>query len=115
MRRFVQRLVYPGGEASAADLQAWRAALLPAETLAGLGTLASQLLSARLGTAVEVVFDADDAATLPRLNCRHEPWRLTLDGWAAAPPGQRHLAELFGSLVLEAAVLVEQAQQLAAR
>src|SRR5262249_28312402 len=31
------------------------------------------------------------------------------------PPGQRHLAELFGSLVLEAAVRVEQAQQLAAR
>jgi signal transduction histidine kinase len=117
VRRFVQRLVYPGGEASAADLQAWRAALLPAETLADLGSLAGRLLSARLGTAVEVVFDADTAPTLPRLNCRHDAtaWRLDLEGWSAAPPGQRHLAELFGSLVLEAAVRVEQAQQLAAR
>jgi len=117
VRRFVQRLVYPGGEASAADLQAWRAALLPAETLVDLGTLAGQLLSQRLGTAVEVVFDADSPPTLPRLNCRREPpaWQLDLEGWSAAPPGQRHLAELFGSLVLEAAVRVEQAQQLAAR
>ncbi|MBW8844137.1 MAG: HAMP domain-containing histidine kinase [Burkholderiales bacterium] len=115
VRRFVQRLVYPGGEASAADLQAWREALLPAETLDELGTRANQLLSARLGTAVEVVFDAETAPILPRLNCHRAPWRLSLEGWSAAPPGQRHLAELFGSLVLEAAVRVEQAQQLAAR
>lgn len=115
VRRFVQRLVYPGGEASAADLQAWREALLPAETLPELGASASQLLSRRLGTAVEVVFDADAAPKLPRLNCRRAPWRLELEGWSAAPPGQRLLAELFGSLVLEAAVRVEQAQQLAAR
>jgi signal transduction histidine kinase len=117
VRRFVQRLVHPGGEASAADLQAWREALLPAETLPELGQQAGRLLSQRLGTSVEVVFDADSAPTLPRLNCHRSPpaWRLDLEGWAAAPPGQRHLAELFGSLVLEAAVRVEQAQQLAAR
>lgn len=115
VRRFVQRLIYPGGEASAADLQAWREALLPAETLGELGALSGQLLSKRLGTPVEVVFDADGEPALPRLNCRRSPWRVALEGWAAAPPGQRHLAELFGSLVLEAAVRVEQAQQLAAR
>jgi signal transduction histidine kinase len=115
VRRFVQRLVYPGGEASVADLQAWREALLPAETLVQLGDMAGGLLSRRLGTPVEVVFDASTAPSLPRLNCRRDPWRLALEGWAAAPPGQRHLAELFGSLVLEAAVRVEQAQQLAAR
>ena len=115
VRRFVQRLIYPGGEASAADLQAWREELLPAETLAELGELAGKLLSQRLGTPVEVVFDADVEPTLPRLNCRRSPWRLELEGWSAAPPGQRHLAELFGSLVLEAAMRVEQAQQLAAR
>lgn len=115
VRRFVQRLIYPGGEASAADLQAWREALLPAENLPELGELAGRLLSQRLGTPVEVVFDAASEPALPRLNCRHSPWRLELQGWAAAPPGQRHLAELFGSLVLEAAMRVEQAQQLAAR
>jgi signal transduction histidine kinase len=117
VRRFVQRLVYPGGEASAADLQAWREALLPAETLVDLGSRASQMLSHRLGTAVEVVFDAGTAPTLPRLNCRRTSpgWRLDLEGWTAAPPGQRHLAELFGSLVLDAAARVEQAQQLATR
>lgn len=115
VRRFVQRLIYPGGEASAADLQAWREALLPAETLDDLGSRAARLLSQRLGTSVEVVFDAATEPGLPRLNCRRSPWRLELEGWAAAPPGQRHLAELFGSLVLEAAMRVEQAQQLAAR
>lgn len=115
VRRFVQRLIYPGGSASAADLQAWREALLPAESLPELGTLAGQLLSRRLGTPVEVVFDVSAEPTLPRLNCRPAPWRVELQGWAAAPPGQRHVAELFGSLVLEAAMRVEQAQQLASR
>lgn len=115
VRRFVQRLIYPGGSASAADLQAWREALLPAESLPELGTLAGQLLGRRLGTPVEVVFDASTDATLPRLNCRPAPWRVELQGWSAAPPGQRHVAELFGALVLEAAMRVEQAQQLASR
>jgi signal transduction histidine kinase len=115
VRRFVQRLIYPGGSASVADLQAWRDALLPAESLPELGTLAGQLLSQRLGTPVQVVFDLATEPTLPRLNCRPGPWRMELQGWAAAPPGQRHVAELFGSLVLEAVMRVEQAQQLAAR
>lgn len=115
VRRFVQRLIYPGGSASAADLQAWREALLPAESLPELGTLAGHLLSRRLGTPVEVVFDVSTEPTLPRLNCRPAPWRVELQGWGAAPPGQRHVAELFGSLVLEAAMRVEQAQQLASR
>jgi signal transduction histidine kinase len=115
VRRFVQRLIYPGGSASVADLQAWRDALLPAESLPELGTMAGQLLSRRVGTPVEVVFDVATEPTLPRLNCRPGPWRVELQGWAAAPPGQWHVAELFGSLVLEAAMRVEQAQQLAAR
>ncbi len=73
------------------------------------------MLGRRLGTPVEVVFDVATEPTLPRLNCRPGPWRVELQGWAAAPPGQRHVAELFGSLVLEAAMRVEQAQCLAAR
>jgi signal transduction histidine kinase len=115
VRRFVLKLIYPGGTASAADLQAWREALLPAESLPELADLAGQLLGTRLGTPVEVVFDAASEPALPRLNCRRVPWRLELQGWSAAPPGQRHLAELFGSLVLEAALRVEQALQLASR
>ncbi len=37
VRRFVQQLIYPGGSASLADLQAWRDELLPAESLPEAG------------------------------------------------------------------------------
>jgi signal transduction histidine kinase len=42
-------------------------------------------------------------------------WHSRLLGWDAAPPGPRQVAELFGSVVAEAAARVEQAQQIAAR
>src|SRR5207244_6974131 len=44
-----------------------------------------------------------------------EGWTSELSGWDAAPPGPRHVAELFGSVVAEAAARVEQTQQIAAR
>ena len=117
VRRFVQRLIYPGGEVSVADLAAWRQALRQAETLEALGTQASQLLSQRLGTAVEVAFTPRTDLPLPVMVCHRTDagWQLQLDNWESAPPGQRHVAGLFGDVVLEAAAQVEQAQQAAAR
>ncbi len=122
VRRFAERLVYPGGEVSVADLGTWRAALQKAETPQALAQQAADLLSQRIGTAVDVLIGAsqDDSTTgtnAPRLICAHgsDGWSATLQGWDAAPPGPRHVADLFGTVVAEAAARVAQAQQFAAR
>ena len=118
VRRFAQALIYPGAEVSAADLQRWRAELAPAETLEELAQRAAAALSARLGTAVALRLGMGAAPQgQPWLDGQRDVagWTLALRGWEAAPPGQRQVAELFGTVVAEAAARVEQAQQLAAR
>ena len=119
IRRVAERLVYPGGTVSAGDLQDWRQALLIAETSESLGVHASAVLSRRIGTRVQVTIgtDAPTESAVPRLAATRGPegWTTALAGWDAAPPGPRHVAELFGSVVVEAATRVEQAQQIAAR
>ena len=119
MRGFVQRLIYPGGTVSAEDLAAWRRELAGAESLDALTQRAATLLSQRLGMRVVLRLDATQAepSGLPWLDGQRgaQGWLLALRGWEAAPPGPRHLAEIFGSLVAEAAAHVELAQQLAAR
>ena len=120
VRRMAERLVYPGAEVSAADLAAWRRTLGSAETPQALAEQAAALLSARTGTQVEVhIGEAPPAAasSTPQLVCGRagNGWAVSLQGWDAAPPGPRHVAELFGTVVAEAAERVEQAQQFAAR
>ena len=119
VRRFAERLVYPGGEVTVADLAAWRQSLQQAETPEALARQAAALLGQRIGTPVEVVVGeaASPNAESARLLCvrADDGWHSTLHGWDAAPPGPRQVAELFGSVVAEAAARVEQAQQIAAR
>ncbi|MES2947916.1 MAG: HAMP domain-containing sensor histidine kinase [Pseudomonadota bacterium] len=119
VRRFAERLVYPGGEVSIADLGAWRGALQSAETPQALAQQAAAMLSTRIGTQVEIhIGETPNANTsTPQLVCTNgsEGWSTTLQGWDAAPPGPRHVAELFGTVVAEAAARVDQAQQFAAR
>jgi len=119
IRRVAERLVYPGGSVTAADLLAWRQALQSAETADALAADAGAVLSRRIGTRVEVCIGANAPAdtAAPRLVAMRGPdaWTTELTGWDAAPPGPRHVAELFGSIVAEAAARVEQAQQIAAR
>nr|WP_295781037.1 HAMP domain-containing sensor histidine kinase [Rhodoferax sp.] len=119
VRRFAERLVYPGGEVSIADLGAWRLALQSAGSVQALAEQAAELLSARIGAQVEVHIGAprNASASTPQLVCTDssEGWNATLQGWDAAPPGPRHVAELFGTVVAEAAARVAQAQQFAAR
>lgn len=121
VRRMAERLVYPGADVSAADLAAWRRTLGSAETPQALAGQAAALLSARTGTQVEVhIGDAPPAtaaSSAPQLVCGRagNGWAVSLQGWDAAPPGPRHVAELFGTVVAEAAERVEQAQQFAAR
>ena len=119
IRGVAERLVYPGGTVSAGDLQAWRIALQPAETADALARQASAVLSRRIGTRVDVMIGARaglDAAVPSLATTRGaDGWTSALSGWEAAPPGPRHVAELFGSVVAEAAARVEQTQQIAAR
>ncbi|MEP6503920.1 MAG: HAMP domain-containing sensor histidine kinase [Betaproteobacteria bacterium] len=118
VRRIAERLVYPGGTVSAGDLQVWRNALQSAETAEALATQASAVLSRRIGTRVRVAIGAaaaDDAAPTLTTMRGDQAWATELSGWDAAPPGPRHVAELFGEVVAEAAARVEQTQQIAAR
>ena len=119
VRRFAERLIYPGGDVSVADLGNWRRVLQSVETPQALAQQASALLSERIGTHVEIsVGDTPPASSVaPRLACTRasEGWVVALKGWEAAPPGLRHVAELFGTVVSESAARVEQTQQIAAR
>ena len=121
VRRFAERLVYPGGTVSAADMTQWRETLSSADTPRALEREATALLARRIGMPVGVVIGEAPAAfnegESPRMACSKgaSDWNATLQGWEAAPPGVRHIAELFGSVVAEAAGRIEQAQQAAAR
>lgn len=126
VRRFVQRLIYPGGEVSAQDLGRWRETLQAADSLERLGVEASELLSRRLGTSVTVDVEEGADGTADRAHpSPHRPaltmrrdgvsWTPRWTAWEAAPPGQRHVAELFATVLADAALRVEQTQQAAAR
>lgn len=119
LRQLAERLVYPGGTVSVADLAAWRRALQAPETPEALAAAARPLLGRRIGTPVDIAVGTPPPAdaTVPQLVCTAgaEGWQTQLRGWEAAPPGPRQVAELFGTVLAEAAARVEQAQQIAAR
>lgn len=110
VRRLAERVVYPGGTPSADDLVAWREALSSAPDAAALRSRAAELLSRRLGLQVEVRITESvrEDTTLPTLVCvsRGAGWQVDLLGFDAAPPGPRHLAELFGAVLADAAAHV---------
>ena len=115
VRRFAERIVYPGGTVSAADLQAWRKQLNDADSQPELARIAAALLSGRVGLQVEVHVDAetDSVTSAPTLICNRGPagWATRLVGGEAAPPGPRRLAELFAEVLSQAAAQVEHATQ----
>jgi signal transduction histidine kinase len=129
VRRVAERLIFPGGEVTAADLAAWREALRPAETAPELARLAGDLIGRRVGLEVAVTIvgatapapAVDDAPAagdaVPALRCARGPagWRCELRGWDAAPLGPRHAAEMFGAVLADAAARVEQLAALSAR
>ena len=119
-RRLAERLVYPGSALSARDVQAWRAELSQADTAPELAQSASALLSRRLSLPVAVLIGdgpAPDSPAVPVLRCQEGAghWTTGLQGWDAAPPGPRHLAELFGGVLAEEAARLQRAQTLAVR
>lgn len=112
VRRIAERLVYPGGVVSARDLVEWRAALASADTPQALAAHAAALLSQRVGLELAVVVGADASSaspSAPALVCARGPagWGTELQGWDSAPPGPRHVAELFGAALADAAARVE--------
>ncbi|MDR2334127.1 MAG: HAMP domain-containing histidine kinase [Burkholderiaceae bacterium] len=125
---FAARLVYPGGTPSADDLRDWRAALSRTASLDELQAEAAALLSRRMGLEVQVlvaprmprplepstVSSTEPVEPMPALVCSRSAgsgWETRLAGFDEAPPGQRHLAELFGSVLADAASHVEHAER----
>lgn len=122
VRRVAERLIFPGGQVSVADLQAWRSALQGPESMDELQRTARVLLQARVGLEVRVRLgaarsdDEEDDGAPALLGARGlTGWTVRLAGWDAAPPGPRQAVEIFASLLADAAARVEQLQSLAAR
>ncbi|HEX2546136.1 MAG TPA: ATP-binding protein [Ramlibacter sp.] len=115
VRRFAERIVYPGGTATADDLRQWRQQLATADSQERLAALASQLLSQRVGLQVDVHVGAPRAepSATPTVACTRvgADWQSDLQGWEAAPPAPRHLAELFAGVLAEAAQQLDLAMQ----
>lgn len=113
VRRFAERIVYPGGTVTAEDLRAWRRELAATASAEQLAAVASQVLSRRVGlhVAVQVAVAGPATAGAPLLACTRgvEAWETALVGWEAAPPGRRHLAELFAGVLSDAALQLEHA------
>lgn len=116
-RRLAERIVYPGGSVTPADLVAWRTIMAEAVDAADLARRAGAILSRKLSIAVCVIVgDAVPEASKPVLTCRRAGtgWRSALEtGWDAAPPGPRRVAEMLGVVLAEEAHRLERAVSMA--
>ncbi|KQN71332.1 sensor histidine kinase [Sphingomonas sp. Leaf62] len=91
LTRLADRVVFPGGRISEADVAEWRDRLAEAPDEAALGEAALRLLRQRLN------LPADG----PTLTITGEA--VALKGWDDAPAATRHVAERFAGLVAESA------------
>jgi signal transduction histidine kinase len=119
-RRLATRIVYPGSHLPDGAAEQWRQALAGAETYPALAELAAHEISGWLRMSIDVSIATDQRQTPrdsggPALVCarRADGWHTEPVGWEAAPPGPRHVAQLFGIVVAEAAQRLEQAVTLA--
>ena len=119
-RRLATRIVYPGSFLPDDAAERWRRTLAGADSYATLAARAAAELSSWLHTpiAVTVGMEGDPpapASGTPLLRCARdaEGWHAEPVGWEAAPPGPRHVAQLFGAVLAEAAQRLEQALALA--
>ena len=91
LKRLADRVVFPGGRISEADVAEWRDRLAEAPDEAALGDMALRLLRQRLNLPVDG----------PTLAIAGET--VALIGWDDAPAATRHVAERFAGLVAESA------------
>jgi signal transduction histidine kinase len=108
--------VYPGSSLGEEQLDRWRAAFSHAISLSDLEGIAATEISTYLRIHVVVAIGREDLPAIaedgnPVLLCvrRQAGWRCDLIGWEAAPPGPRHVAQLFGTQLAEAVQTLEQA------
>ncbi|MBP7335203.1 sensor histidine kinase [Niveispirillum sp.] len=114
LRKVADRLVFPGGEVSAADLETWREDLAQPADWRGLLDCASRLISLHLGLPVAVRLEMADGPVPALLLSRDaRGWRCHLAGWDHAPPGPRHAAGLFAGCLADAAGRLDRAEALA--
>ncbi len=114
LRFIADRLVFPGGEVSAADLGSWREALAGPADWPALLDRASALIGGRLGLPVAVRrAEADGPVPALALSRDVRGWCCDLVGWDDAPPGPRHAAGLFAGCLAEAAGRLDRAEALA--
>ncbi len=118
-RRLATRMVYPGSHLGEDEIGHWRRQLQQAESYEALAVVAAALLSARLRVEIAVTVEGQGQAggEAPALLCHREQgrWQTAMRGWEAAPPGPRHVAQLFGTVLAERAQQLEQALGLALR
>ncbi len=100
LKRLADRIVFPGGRISEADVALWRDRLAEATDEATLGEVAHTLLRQRLGLPADGPTLAVEGET------------VTLTGWDDAPIAMRHVAERFAGLVTETARRLAVARQL---
>ncbi|WP_210163284.1 sensor histidine kinase [Niveispirillum irakense] len=114
LRFIADRLVFPGGEVSAADLKRWREDLAVPADWPALLDRASALIGLRLGLPVNVRLEAAEGP-MPALVLSRDVrgWCCHLVGWDDAPPGPRYAAGLFASCLAEAAARLDRAEVLA--
>jgi signal transduction histidine kinase len=120
-RRIATALVYPGSRLDDGVVGRWRIALAGAGSYDELASRAAVAISAQLRVKVEAIVTASEppapADLVPTLVCtrRADRWNLAFTGWDAAPPGTRYVAQMFGSVLAEAASGLEQAMAFAER
>jgi signal transduction histidine kinase len=119
LRLIADRVIFPGGRLAEADLELWRRELGAARGWEELAARAQALIRRKVRADVGVRLDgaAGAAGGAPSLVCGAEAglWHCRMEGWQDAPPGPRHVAQVFGELVAEAATRLRQAEEAAAR
>ncbi|MDQ1156408.1 signal transduction histidine kinase [Sphingomonas sp. SORGH_AS 950] len=100
LKRMADRIVFPGGRISEADLAEWRDQLAEPTDEAALGETARSLLRQRLSLPADGPTLSVDGET------------VSLTGWDDAPIATRHVAERFAGLVTESARRLTVARQM---
>lgn len=120
VRRWAERLVFPGSRLNRWAPERWSEALSATDDPHELEEMARTLISAHLKMAVEVTIMPPPAreipdTTVPAIIChqRDERWTHTLKGWEQAPPGPRLAADLFGRLIETSVGRLERTRQVA--
>ncbi|MBF0611057.1 MAG: HAMP domain-containing histidine kinase [Magnetococcales bacterium] len=115
MRRWADRLVFPGGYLNRWNPEAWNQRLSQAPDAPTLAATAQQLISQHLNMEVAVYLSPpqpsqETPSSPPAIYCFKQDchWTHTLQGWQQAPPGPRLAADLFGRLITTAASRLEQ-------